>query len=70
MWNRLKGDMQFNNLPTDNDVAVIFYITGYCFKSLTSQNKYAQCKGVAVAGITDSIDNILDNANNFFKDIL
>ena len=37
----LYRDLQFNTLPTDNDVVVIFYVTGYCYKSLVSRNKCA-----------------------------
>ena len=38
----LYGDLQFNTLPTDNDVAVIFYVAGYCCKTLISENKCAE----------------------------
>ena len=32
----LQAELLFNILPTENDAAVIFYVTGYCCKSLQS----------------------------------
>ena len=46
-------DLQFNILPTNNDVVVIFYVTGYCCKSLVSINKCAECKDAIIAGISE-----------------
>ena len=63
----LYKDLQLNILPTGNDVAVILYVTGYCCKSWISKNKCAQCKDATIAAITDSTDNIADNANQFIE---
>ena len=65
----LYGDLQFNILPTDNDVVVIFYITGYCCKFLVSRNKCAECKDATIAGISEARDDIPDSANQYIKDI-
>ena len=65
----LYGDLQFNILPTDNDVVVIFYVTGYCCKSLVSRNKCAECKDATIAGISEATDDIPDSANQFIKEI-
>ena len=48
---------------------MIFYVTGYCCKSLVSKKKCAQCEDVTIAAITDPTDNIPDNANQFIKDL-
>ena len=63
----LYGDLQFNILPTDNDVVVIFYVTGCCCKSLVSRNKCAECKDTTIAG--EATDDIPESANQFIKDI-
>ena len=65
----LYGDLQFNILPTDNDVVVIFYVTGCCCKSLVSRNKCADCKNATIAGISEATNDIPDSANQFIKDI-
>ena len=63
------GDLQFNILPTDNDVVVIFFVTGYCCKSLVTRNKCAECKDATIAGISEATDDIPDSANQFIKDV-
>ena len=65
----LYGDLQFNIVPTDNDVLVIFYVTGYCCKSLVSRNECAECQDATIAGISKATDDIPDSANQFIKDI-
>ena len=65
----VKYSLQVNILPTDNDVVVIFYVTGYCCKSLVSRNKCAECKDATIAGINEATDDIPDSANQFIKDI-
>ena len=63
------GNLQFNILPTKNYVVVIFYVTGYCCKSLVSRIKCAECKDATIAGISEATDDIPDSANQFIKDI-
>ena len=65
----LYGDLHFNIFPTDNDVVVIFYVTGYCCKSLVSRNKCAECKDTTIAGISEATDDIPGSANQFIKNI-
>ena len=50
-------------------MVVIFYVTGYCYKSLVSRNKCAECKDATIAGISKATDDIPDSANQFIKDI-
>ena len=40
----LDGELQFNILPTENDIAIIYYVTGYCCRSLVRCNKCDKCK--------------------------
>ena len=65
----LYGDLMFNIKPTDNDFGIIYYVTGYCCKSLVRSNKCERCKEVTTATVSDSDNEIPDTANNFFKDI-
>ena len=62
-------DLQFNILPTDNDVVVICYVTGYCCKFLVSRNKCAECEDANIAGISEATADIPNGANQFIKDI-
>ena len=50
-------------------MVVIFYVAGYCCKSLVSRNKCTECKDATIAGISEATDNIPDSANQFIKDI-
>ena len=63
----LYGDLQLNILPTDNDVLVIFYVTGYCCKSLVSRNKCAECKDATIAGISEQRMTFLTVPTNSSK---
>ena len=40
----LQAELLFNILPTENDAAVIFYVTGYCCKSLVKSTRCVECK--------------------------
>jgi len=61
------GDMQFNILPTENDVGVIYYVTGYCCRSLVKSNKCEQCKEATITDITEEM--LPKTAHEFFSEI-
>ena len=67
----LYADMSFNIMPTENDVSVIFYVTGYCCRSLAKSNKCDSCKEVTIASVEylapKAEPNVPVNAINFFK---
>ena len=66
----LFSDLQFNILPTENDLGVIYYVTGYCCRSFVRTNKCEKCKIATVADVSDSLDaTIPDLAHEFFHDI-
>jgi len=66
----LYGDLQFNILPTENDVGIIYYVTGYCCRSLVRSNKCEKCKEVTVADVNNSTESMMfEIAHDFFKDI-
>ena len=45
----LYADMSFNIMPTENDVSVTFYVTGYCCRSLTKSNRCDSCRVITIA---------------------
>ena len=63
----LYGDLQFNILSTDNDVVMIFYITGYCWKFWSPEINAQNAK--TPPSLSEATDDIPDSANQFIKDI-
>ena len=65
--------MSFNITPTENDVSVTFYATGYCFRSLAKSNRCDSCKEITIASVEylapEAEPNVPINAINFFNDI-
>ena len=51
----LQAQLLFNILPTENDAAVIFYVTAYCCKSLVKSTRCIECKTVTVATIAEFV---------------
>ena len=52
----LYGDLSLNIFPTKDDATVIFYVTGYCCRSLVRSNKCDKCREVTVAGVEEKQD--------------
>ena len=44
----LYGDLSLNNFPTRNDAVEIFYVTGYCCRSLIRSNQCEESREVTV----------------------
>ena len=69
----LYADMSFNIMPTENDVSVIFYVTGYCCRSLAKTNRCDSCKKITIASVEylapEAEPNVPINAINFFNNI-
>ena len=69
----LYADMSFNIMPTENDVSVTFYVTGYCCRSLAKSNRCDPCKEITIASVEylapEAEQNVPVNAINFFNDI-
>ena len=69
----LYADMSFNIMPTENDVSVTFFVTGYCCRSLAKSNRCDSCKETTIASVgylaPEAKPNVPINAINFFNDI-
>ena len=64
----LYNNLQFNIAPTENDSAIIYYVTDYCCKSLVRSNRCDQYKQAAAANINCSSDFLIPkNAREFFN---
>jgi len=64
----LYADIQWNFVPTENDLAVIYYVTGFCCRSLVNTNRCEQCKDATVASFNSSPDNLIpESASEFFN---
>ena len=61
--------MSFNIMPTENDVSVTFYVTGYCCRSLAKSNRCYSCKEITIASVEylapEAESNVPINAINF-----
>ena len=69
----LQAELLFNILPTENDAAVIFYVIGYCCKSLVKSTRCIECKTATVATIAKFVPPLTttmhDYASKFFYGI-
>ena len=66
----LDGDLHFNILPTENDLGIIYYVTGYCCRSLVRCNKCNKCKKNTIFYVNnDAEDMNSETAHEFFSDI-
>ena len=69
----LYADMSFNIMPTENDVSVTLYVTGYCCRLLAKSNRCDSCKEITIASVEylapEAEPNVPVNAINFFNDI-
>ena len=66
----LYGDLQFNILPNKNDLGVIYYVTGYCCRSLVRTNKCEKCKEATISDVCYSHQDVIpDDAHEFLADI-
>ena len=65
----LYADMSFNIMPTENDVSVTSYVTGYCCRSLAKSNRCDSCKDITIASVEylapEAEPNVPINAINF-----
>ena len=69
----LQAELLFNILPTENDTAVIFYVTIYCCKSLVKSTRCIECKTATVATIAEFVPLLTttmhEYASKFFDGI-
>ena len=66
----LYGDLQFSILPTENDLEVIYYVTGYCCRSLLRCNKCDKCKKSTISDVNSDTEDISpETTHEFFSDI-
>jgi len=71
----IAAELNLNILPDENDASVIFYVSGYCCRSLVQTNKCESCKETTIANVDDSAfdklgeSNIPENALQFLHDI-
>ena len=69
----LQAELLLNILPTENYAAVIFYVTGYCGKSLIKSTRCTECKMATVATIAEFVPPLTttmhEYASKFFDGI-
>ena len=69
----IAAELHLNVSPDANDASVIFYVSGYCCRSLVKGNKCKLCKETTVAAVDDpdeKIDSVVPtSAIEFFDDI-
>ena len=66
----IAADLRLNIFPDENDAAIIYYVSGYCCRSLVNGNKCESCKETTVDGISFEVDGAVPSqATEFFKDI-
>ena len=69
----LYADIFFNIMPTENNVSVTFYVTGYCCRSLAKSNGCDSRKEITNANVEylapEAEPNVPINAINFINDI-
>ena len=66
----LYGDLQLNSVPTENDLAVIYYVTGFCCRSLVRTNRCEKCKEITVADVSNSPDELIpESASEILNEI-
>ena len=69
----LQAELLLNILPTENYAAVIFYVIGYCGKSLVKSTRCTECKMATVATIAEFVPPLTttmhEYASKFFDGI-
>ena len=69
----LQAELLLNILPTENDAAVLFYVSRYCCKSLVKSNKCIEYKTAAVATIAEFVLSLTTTMHEYaskpFNDI-
>ena len=63
----LYGNLCLNILPSENDAVVIFYVTGYCCRSLAKSNRCEKCREVTIAEVDQNQD--VDIASRLFTEL-
>lgn len=58
---KLHGELLFNVVPEDSDSAIIYYISGYCARSLVRTNKCTSCKESLVLDVNSHVQLEGDN---------
>ena len=65
--------MLFNIIPSENDAVIIFYVSGYCCRSLVKSNKCSACKKAIVQEVDENLpledENVPTQATDFFDEI-
>ena len=62
----LYSDLQFNILPTENNLAIIYYVTGYCCRSLVRCNKCDKCKKSTIFDVNNDAEDIISETTHEF----
>ena len=66
----LHADLMLNIFPNENDCAIIYYVSGYCCKSLIKSNKCVFCKeGIFTTIHEPNSKAIPSNVHDFFREI-
>ena len=69
----IQAELLFNIFLNKNDAAIIFYVCGYCCRSLVKSNKCDACKEAIVEEVDKTLpimdENVLPKAINFYNKI-
>ena len=69
----IQAELLFNVFPNENDAAIIFYVCGYCCRSMAKTNRCDACKEATVEEVDEFLpfveESVPSNAIKFFNDI-
>ena len=69
----IQAELLFNVFPNENDAAIIFYVCGYCCRSLVKSNKCNACKEAIVEEVDETLpildENVPPKAIDFYNEI-
>ena len=69
----IQAELLFNVFPNENDAAIIFYVCGYCCRSLVKSNKCNACKEAIVEEVDKTLpimdENVPPKAIDFYNEI-
>ena len=49
----IQAELLFNVFPNENDAAIIFYVCGYCCRSMAKTNRCDACKEATVEEVDE-----------------
>ena len=69
----IQAELLFNVFPNENDAAIIFYVCGYCCRSMAKSNRCNACKEATVEEVDEFLpfveESVPSDAIKFFNDV-